>query len=268
MKIALAQMQSTSDLERNLRTMERLTASAASRGSKMVVFPEMAYFTGHSKECPAVARKFPELMETFASWARLYNVALLPGTLREPSPQNKQFNTLPAFGPDGKLLASYRKIFLFRATLPDRVYDESAYTESGCEPRVFHLDGICFGLSICYDLRFPELFRCLKKAGADLVFVPAAFTVPTGRAHWETLLKARAIENQMYVAAPGLVGRSGNGAQTYGHSLVVDPWGKVRPKAANRPTTLTFKYDPDHCASYRSQLDAWASRREDLFPIR
>jgi deaminated glutathione amidase len=268
MKIALVQMQSTGDLERNLRAMERLTAAAAARGSKMVVFPEMAYFTGHSKDCPPVVQKFAQLMDTFASWARLYKIALLPGSIREPSPAKKQYNTLAAFGPDGKLLAAYRKIFLFRATLTDRAYNESAYTEAGQQPCVFRLDGVCFGLSICYDLRFPELFRSLKKAGADLVFVPAAFTVPTGRAHWETLLRARAIENQMYVAAPGLVGRSGNGAQTYGHSLVVDPWGKVRPKAANRPTTLTFDYDPQSCANYRSQLDAWASRREDLFPIR
>ncbi len=267
MKIALIQMQSSANLSQNLKTMRSLCERAAKRGAELVSFPEMAYFTGHSKDCPAITARFGELSEVFADWARKLAVCLLPGTLREPSPSGKQYNTQLVFGPEGQTLARYRKIFLFRADLPDRKYDESQYTDAGDATVVFEYRKTCFGLSICYDLRFPELFRSLKKKGAELVFLPAAFTVPTGRAHWQTLLRARAIENQFYVAAPGLVGRSGNGALTYGHSLVVDPWGKVRHQVARKPSVLLFRYDSSHGASTRSQLDAWANRREDLFPI-
>lgn len=267
MRIALIQMRSAADLKRNLADMERSLGSAARRGARLVVFPEMAYFTAPLKDCAPVTGQFDELMQTFAGWAKRYGTALIPGSLREPSPEGRHFNTLPVFDSAGIEVARYRKIFLFKAKLPDREYDESAYTTAGKDPVTFTLEGIRFGATICYDLRFPELFRALKKRGAELILLPAAFTVPTGRAHWETLLRARAIENQLYIAAPGLAGRSGNGAATYGNSLVVDPWGRVRVRAAGKPTTLFFTFDPRHAVDCRGKVDAWASRREDLFPI-
>lgn len=267
MRIALVQMRSAADLQRNLDAMERSVATAARRGARLVVFPEMAYFTAPLKECAAVTRQFDALMEKFAGWAKQYGTALVPGSIREPSAEGRHFNTLPVFDATGIEVARYRKIFLFKAKLPDRDYDESAYTTPGKEAVTFTLDGIRFGATICYDLRFPELFRALKKRGADLILLPAAFTVPTGRAHWEALLRARAIENQIYIAAPGLAGRSGNGAATYGNSLVVDPWGRIRVRAAAKPTLLVFTFDPQHALDCRSKVDAWASRREDLFPI-
>ncbi len=267
MRIALVQMRSAADLKRNLDAMERSVATAARRGARLVVFPEMAYFTAPLQACAPVTAQFDRLMETFSGWAKKYGTALVPGSIREPSPGGRHFNTLPVFDAAGKETARYRKIFLFKAKLPDRVYDESAYTTPGQETITFTLDGIRFGAAICYDLRFPELFRALKKRGAELVLLPAAFTVPTGRAHWETLLRARAIENQIYIAAPGLAGRSGNGAATYGNSLVVDPWGRVRVRAAAKPTLLVFTFDPQHAVDCRGKVDAWASRREDLFPI-
>lgn len=267
MKIALIQMRSSADLKRNMAAMERATASAAARGARIVAFPEMAYFTGHSKDCPPVVAKYAEIVETFRSWARKHRICLLPGTVREPSPSGKQFNTLLALGPDGQTLAHYRKIFLFKADLIDRKYDESAYTDPGREVCVFEFEQARIGLSICYDVRFPELFRALKKRAADMVFLPAAFTVPTGRAHWETLLRARAIENQMMVLAPGLCGRSGNGAATFGNTLHIDAWGKVRGRVAGKPAILMAQWDAKIAHDCRTRLDAWSSRREDLFPI-
>lgn len=260
-------MQSLADLQTNLRKMESATERAAKQGSRLVVFPEMAYFSAPLADCKAITDRYAELTATFANWAKIYQLCLLPGTLREPATSGLHYNTLLAFDPQGKQIAQYRKIFLFKACLPDRTYHEGSYTEAGNQVAVFDFESIRFGLAICYDLRFPELFRSLKKKGAEVVFLPAAFTVPTGRAHWETLLRARAIENQFYVAAPGLSGRSGNGAHTYGHSLVVDAWGKVRACAANRATTITFRYEHGHASDCRSKVDAWASRREDFFPI-
>ncbi len=267
MKIALVQMRSVANLDRNLAAMERTVELSARRGARLVVFPEMAYFSAPLKECAKITARFDALMARFSNWAKKYGTAIAPGTLREPAPEGKHYNTLPVFDAQGKETARYRKIFLFKAKLPDRAYDESAYTVPGREPVTFELEGIRFGASICYDLRFPELFRSLKKRGAEFVLLPAAFTVPTGRAHWETLLRARAIENQIYIAAPGLAGRSGNGAATYGNSLVVDPWGKVRVRAGTKPTVLSLTFDPQHALDCRGKVDAWASRRDDLFPI-
>jgi nitrilase len=195
----------------------------------------------------------------------------LPGSLREPAPKGENaeryYNTLPAIGPDGKLLASYRKVFLFRANLPDRSYFEGQHCEAGDTPTTFVADGVTFGLTICYDLRFPELFRALRKRGAQAIVLPASFTVPTGTAHWEILLRARAIENQVFLLAPAQTGENGDRAATYGHSLVVGPWGD---KLAERPSgegTLFADVDPARIAEAASRVDAWQSRREDLFPI-
>ncbi len=232
----------------------------------MVVFPEMAYFSAPLKACPPVTSRFAALCREFGEWAKALGIYLLPGSLREPASAGRHFNTLPVFGPDGNEVTRYRKVFLFKARLPDRSYDESHYTDAGGEVTTFTAEGICFGLAICYDLRFPELFRSLKKRGAQVVFLPSAFTVPTGKAHWEALTRARAIENQFTLAAPGLTGTSGNGAKTYGHSIVVDAWGKVRALADTKPRTLFLQYDAKHGEDCRSRVDPWASRRDDLFP--
>ncbi len=267
MRISLVQSSSPANLEGNLAKMERAVKEASLRGSEVVAFPEMAYFSAARAEAKAVVREYPALMQLFGSWAAKYQVCLLPGTLREPAPRGLCYNTLPVFDPKGELIAQYRKIFLFRARLGSRSYDESEHTAAGNLVSTFLFRGVTFGLAICYDLRFPELFRSLKKKGAEAVFLPSAFTVPTGKAHWETLLRARAIENQVYVAAPGQCGRSGSGNLTYGHSLVVDPWGKVVARSLSQPTILHFSFKKRLAEECALKLDPWRSRREDLFPI-
>lgn len=260
-------MRSLSDLDANLRTMRKTAEAATKRGARIVVFPEMAYFSGPTTDCKAITARYEELKALFANWAAELSICLIPGSLREPAPNGLHYNTSLAFDPGGKELATYRKIFLFNARLPDRTYNESAYTEAGNQVQVFDFEGVRFGLAICYDLRFPELFRALKKRGAQVVFLPSAFTVPSGKAHWQTLLRARAIENQFYMVAPGLSGKSGNGAHTYGNSLVVDTWGTVRAKAKKQSCVLSFRFELEHVAACRSKIDSWASRREDYFPI-
>jgi predicted amidohydrolase len=247
--------------------MESAVKVASQGGSEILVFPEMAYFSAPAAQAKTTVKDFSRLMELFASWASKYKVCLLPGSLREPGPRGLCYNTLPVFSPNGELLAKYRKILLFRARLGAKSYDESASTAAGREAITFRFRDVTFGLAICYDLRFPELFRTLKKKGAEAVFLPSAFTVPTGKAHWETLLRARAIENQLFVAAPGQCGRSGNGSLTYGHSLVVDPWGKVAVRSQSRPKALSFHFKKALAGECALKLDPWRSRREDLFPI-
>lgn len=268
MKLALAQMNSTADLEKNLATMETLTRQAAEGGAEIIVFPEMAYLSGNSATWRPVVPRFGELVDRFAEQARRYQIALMPGTLREPAPQpDRHFNTLLFLDAAGNTLGSYRKIFLFQANLPHKKYFEGKYTEAGCETKVVEWKGLRWGLSICYDLRFPELFRALRKKGADVFLLPAAFTVPTGEAHWETLVRARAIENQVYMVAPGLVGVNGENLPNYGHSLGVDPWGTVLADLEDREGLVIVDIQSERISEARAKVDAWACVRSDIFPL-
>ncbi|MBY0372244.1 carbon-nitrogen hydrolase family protein [bacterium] len=214
-----------------------------------------------------MAGSVPALTQLFAGWARHYRTAIVPGSLREPAKGGRFYNTAIAFSADGKELARYRKIHLFQATLPDRKYREADYAAAGKELCVFDCKGFRIGLAICYDLRFPELFRGLRGQGAQAVLLPSAFTVPTGKAHWESLLRARAIENQIYLAAPALTGTSGNGAKTYGHSLAIDSWGKILRQLRREPGLVSFELSKAEIQGCASKVDSWASRRRDLFPL-
>jgi predicted amidohydrolase len=190
--------------------------------------------------------------------------------LREPVARggHRFSNTLPVFDATGKKIASYRKIFLFRANLPDdRVYEEKTHTDPGGEVVTLTLGGLTLGLSICFDLRFPELYRSLRRRGAQLFLVPSAFTVPTGKAHWETLLRARAIENQAFVAAPAQTGLVGEGKATHGHSLVLSPWGEKLAELPAGEGVLIADIDTTLIAEAESRVAAWSSRRDDLFPL-
>ena len=266
MLIALAQMPSQADLATNLRRMEKYTAQAARRKARLIAFPEMAYFSGPREDAKASSALFPALHAFFSGLARKYNVGLLPGSVREPGRGRKFFNTALAFDAQGREIARYRKIHLFEATLPDRKYQEARDAAAGDAPCMFEFEDLRVGLAICFDLRFAELFRALRAEGADLVLVPSAFTVPTGKAHWEVLLRARAIENQVYLGAPALVGTSGSGAEHYGDTLAVDPWGKVLGRRKKGAGLVFFRYDPTFVKICRKQIDCGKSRRHDVFP--
>lgn len=267
LKLSVAQTQSSSDIDGNLAVMKLFCEKAKAENSKAIFFPEMAYLTGSSLENRRSAERYQELSGMFSQWAREYQLFVSPGSLRSVSKGGKAFNHLVVFGPDGKLIAEYKKIFLFKANLPDRRYDESEMYDAGKELVVFEMGGLKVGLSICFDLRFPEMFRSLRRRGADVILVPSAFTVPTGEAHWEVLLRARAIENQCFVVAPSLTGESGDGSKKYGHSLVVDPWGEVLFDLGDSVGLRTIDIDVKRIESARKKVDTWSSLRTDLFPI-
>ncbi len=272
MKIALVQMRSSSDLETNLAVMRRQVEKAKQLGADLVVFPEVAYFTGRPELSTQIGPEFPRLKRVFSGWAKEIGIHLIPGTVREPlalqtSTKASHANLMMAFGPDGSVNCEYRKIFLFKAKLPDRAYDETDFFLPGSNVITAEIAGVRVGFTICFDLRFPELFRALKKRGAQVILVPAAFTAETGRVHWEVLLRARAIENQCYIVAPGLVGTAGDGSAKHGHSLVVDPWGNVILDMGQSEDTQVVEIAIQEISNAGKKIDVWGSRREDLFPI-
>lgn len=268
MKIAIAQTIAHADLEKNFKTIEDFTRAAKSQGAELICFPEMAYFSGKKKDWLPIATNFQTILDRFCQLAKTFEMGLIPGTLREPSHDSEKFyNTLPMIDSSGKLLARYRKIFLYKAVLPDKTYDETQYSNPGNEPVTINWKGICFGLAICFDLRFPELFRALKKRGAQITILPSAFTVPTGEAHWEVLIRARAIENQFFMLAPGLTGTSGDETTKYGHSLIVAPWGQVKAQIPTEEGFIIVDIDLNEIGTAENKVPAWNCRREELFQI-
>ncbi len=229
LRAACVQMCSGDDRERNLATAERLIEAAAAESAHLVVLPENFSFMGASDAARRAAAESPEqswVLGFLCEQAERHHLHIVGGSLllRQAGSERLR-NACPVCSPDGRLLAIYDKMHLFDVDLGAEAYRESATIAAGEAPVSVDLDGWSLGLSICYDLRFPELYR--RYAGCQLLSVPAAFTVPTGRAHWEVLLRARAIENQAYVLAAAQAGTHPGGRRTWGHSMIVDPWGEV-----------------------------------------
>lgn len=246
MKIAVVQMQSGAVIEENLKKMESFCEKAKLEKADLIVFPEMAYWSGKKDQLFEVVQEYPQILSRVESWARKYKMGIIPGTLREPHLQehDRFFNTLIFFDENGNQLAKYRKIFRFKARLPHHHYDETRWCEAGKSAVTCDFKGFKLGFTICFDLRFPELFRVLRNQGARVFIIPSAFTVPTGQAHWEILLRARAIENQAYVIASDQTLISGEGLEQYGHSLSVGPWGEILTRMGTEEGMVTFKLDP------------------------
>jgi predicted amidohydrolase len=234
-RVAVAQMNSTADVEANLASAERLVAEAAGQGARFVGLPEnFAFLRSEGEPVPEPQDLDGPWVSRMAAAARRHAVMLLLGSLPERIPGDRRvFNTSVLLGPDGRRLASYRKIHLFDIDLPGLEHlKESRAVRPGEEPVVAETDIGRIGLTICYDLRFPELYRRLTREGARILAVPSAFTDRTGRDHWEVLLRARAIENLAFVLAPAQWGAHGRGRASWGHALVVDPWGTVLAEVA------------------------------------
>ena len=238
MKIAAVQMVSTPSVETNLAAARRLVGSAAASGAALVVLPEYFCFMGKSdRDKLQVAEPAGEgpIQRMLADTAREHGVWLIGGTLpiaidataTSAAAPDRVMNANLVFSPRGELAARYDKMHLFAYDNGRERYDEARTLQAGRTPVAFDAGGWRVGLSVCYDLRFPELYRKLARPPCDLLSVPSAFTYPTGSAHWEVLLRARAIENQCYVVAAAQGGTHENGRRTFGHSLVVDPWGEV-----------------------------------------
>lgn len=266
--VAAIQLSSQADVGKNLDRAASLIGEAARGGAKVVLLPEnFAYLGGDEAGKRAVAEDVGPaaggpIVRRLSEAARAHGVHVLAGGMAERSGDpDRPFNTLAVFSPDGGVRAAYRKIHLFDVDLAERSYRESAATTPGTEPAVIEAAGVRVGLSICYDLRFPELYRALAARGADVLVVPAAFTVTTGKDHWHVLLRARAIESQAYVVAAAQWGKHPGGRTTYGKSLIVDPWGEVIAQASEGEGVIAAPIDLGYLARVRESLPSLRHRR-------
>jgi predicted amidohydrolase len=254
---AAIQLCAGSDKAANLAKAADMVRAAAERGARLIVLPEVFAWRGARASERDAAEPIPgPITERLSALARECGVVLVGGSLLEHVPgEAKVYNTCTVFDATGALLGTYRKVHLFDVDIPDQVCVRESETRlHGSETVTVSTDCGRLGLSVCYDLRFPELYRRLVGAGAEIVCVPSAFTFPTGAAHWEVLLRARAIENQVYVIAPNQIGRSPSGVIDYGHSLIVDPWGTPIARAAAAETTIVAEIDRDYLARVRREL--------------
>ena len=262
MRAAVVQLNSTNDKARNLDTTERLVRAAAADRAELVGLPEKWNLLAAGEELVAGAEPLdgPSLSAARA-WARELGIHLLAGSVAERGSAGKTFNTSVLIGPDGEDVATYRKIHMFDVDVEGVSYRESEYEEPGEEIVTAPLADSTVGLSVCYDLRFPELYRILAVRGARLITVPSAFTLATGRDHWEVLLRARAIENQAFVLAPNQVGEAQPHFSSYGHSSIVDPWGVVLATAPGEECFVAADLDFSAQDRTRDSLPSLANRR-------
>jgi deaminated glutathione amidase len=266
MKIGLVQMNSRQDKAANLAAAGEGIERLAYQGVDLVLLPEMFNHLGSDPQNAAAAEEIPGPSTEWAQeQARDKGVFIHCGSVIERR-DGGNFNTSVVFDRQGNEVARYSKLHLFDIVLPDgTTYLESEAIRPGDRIAVFDCDGVIAGLAICYDLRFPELFRALADSGAELFLLPAAFTVPTGMYHWEPLIRARAIENGCYMAACGQWGTWARGKQCYGHSLVADPWGTVIAQCREGVDTLAVELDMAYLRSVRERMPVLKHRRRDLF---
>jgi predicted amidohydrolase len=261
---AAIQMLASPDKEANLKEAEARVREAAARGAKVVALPEVFNWRGDQKEERKNAEPIPgPTTNLMLRLARELGIYLLAGSILEEIPgSSKAYNTSLFFDPKGNLLACYRKIHLFDVDIERGVSTmESETRQPGQEIVVAETEFCPMGLTICYDLRFPELYRALVAKSARVIFVPSAFTALTGEAHWEPLLRARAIENQVYIAAPDQIGRNPKSFATYGNSMIVDPWGRVLARASDHPCIILAEIDLDYLAKVRVELPSLLHRK-------
>jgi predicted amidohydrolase len=238
MRVAVIQLSSQDDVAANLSRVRALVAEAARSGAELVALPENFAFMGEETKKRELAEPTDEtpgpITRAILETARERKVWIVAGGMPEASGDaERPYNTSLLVSPEGKVAARYRKMHLFDVDLPDGTkLLESNATKSGAGPVIAEVGAVKLGMTICYDVRFPELYRFLMNAGARVITVPAAFTVTTGKDHWHVLLRARAIENQVFVLAPAQHGKHPKGRATYGKSLIVDPWGDVLAQAA------------------------------------
>jgi predicted amidohydrolase len=267
-RVAAVQLTSTADRERNLATADRLTRAAAAAGAELVVLPEKWPLLGSSEETAAGAEPFDGPALTWArAAARELGIDLVAGSFSERVPDSdKNANTSVHVGPDGEVQAVYRKVHMFDVEVGGRTYRESEHEAPGDELVTSEsADGVELGLTVCYDLRFPELYRILAVRGARILTVPAAFTLATTRDHWEVLLRARAIEDQAFVVAANQIGEHAPGLRSGGRSMIVDPWGVVLAQAPDSETFVTADLDLERQAEIRRTLPSLANRRPSAY---
>lgn len=267
LRLAVVQMNSGEDKAANLEQALRLIDEAAGKGANFVALPENFNFLGRGELVRANAEPIPgPTIEQLADRARRHGIWVHGGSIPERIPGEERYcNTSVVLDPAGRIVARYRKIHLFDVEAGGRVYRESAAVAPGDEVVAFDSPWGRMGLCICYDLRFGELHRALALAGAQVIFQPAAFTLYTGKDHWEVLLRARAIENQVYVAAPAQIFQHPPGNACFGSAMIVDPWGTVIARAPERVGTVVAEIDFEWLREVRARLPALQHRRPDVY---
>ncbi|MFI4991288.1 MAG: carbon-nitrogen hydrolase family protein [Solirubrobacterales bacterium] len=268
MKAAAVQLNAGADSAANLTVAERLVRAAAADGAELIVLPEKWTAMGSDEQLRAAAEPLDGRSISWArSLARELAVELIAGSIVERMPDRQKLaNTSVHVGPDGELKAVYRKIHMFDVEVGGRSYRESDLEQPGEEVVLSETaDGLGLGMSICYDLRFPELFRILAVRGARVFPLPAAFTLATTRDHWETLLRARAIENQAFVVAANQIGEHPGGNRSGGRSMIVDPWGIVLAQAPDGEGHAIAELDLERQREIRAQLPSLANRRAEAY---
>jgi deaminated glutathione amidase len=265
LRAAVIQLNSNDDKARNVAAAERLVRDAAADGAELVALPEKWNLLAAGEELQAGAEPLDGPTLTAArGWARELGIHLLAGSIAEQG-AGKAFNTSVLIGPGGEDLAVYRKIHMFDVDVGGVAYRESEHEEAGADIATASLAGLVAGLTVCYDLRFPELYRILALRGAELITVPSAFTAVTGRDHWEVLLRARAIENQVFVLAPNQVGKAPPHFDSYGRSSIVDPWGAVLAAAGDAECFVAADLDLAAQQQVRESLPSLANRRPEAY---
>jgi predicted amidohydrolase len=265
LRAAVIQLNSNEDKARNLAAAERLVREAAADGAELVALPEKWNLLAAGEALLAGAEPLDgPTLSAAREWARELGIHLLAGSIAEQG-AGKAFNTSVLIGPGGEDLAVYRKIHMFDVDVGGVSYRESEHEEAGAEVATASLGDLVAGLTVCYDLRFPELYRILALRGAELITVPSAFTSVTGRDHWEVLLRARAIENQVFVLAPNQFGKAPPHFDSYGRSSIVDPWGVVLATAEDGECFVAADLDLGAQQEVRESLPSLANRRPGVY---
>jgi len=244
LKVALLQFCAGPDKSANLSKALGLSQEALDRGAKFILLPEVFNFRGDTRNKELLLRATERIpgptTEAFTAIAKKHKAAFLLGSILEKAPRGLSYNTSVAIGSRGEIAAKYRKIHLFDARIGDKIVREADCFLAGRQPVTVSMEGFSVGLSICYDLRFPGLYQDYARRGVEIITVPSCFTRKTGEAHWEALLRARAIENLSYVLAPNQTGTDARGMQAYGHSMIISPWGEVMARAGGDTQEIIY----------------------------
>jgi predicted amidohydrolase len=268
MRAAAVQLNSNNEKDRNLEAAARLVRDAARDGAELVALPEKWNLLGDAEDLIAGAEELERgpSLQAARGWARELGIALLAGSIAERvEGEERLFNSSALIDANGEIVAVYRKIHMFDVEVGGTTYRESAHEQPGGEIVTAAAAGVELGLTVCYDLRFPELYRILAIRGARLITVPSAFTLVTGRDHWEVLLRARAIENQVFVLAPNQVGEAPPHYSSYGRSAIVDPWGSVLAEAPDEECFVAADLDLAEQERIRGSLPSLANRRPEAY---
>ncbi|SHH03021.1 Predicted amidohydrolase [Anaerosphaera aminiphila DSM 21120] len=262
--IGVVQMQSTASKEENLKNIEKYALEAIEKGVDLISFPENVNYSGEEFESE---RLDGNTFQLFSKLAKENKVYIHGGSISEDNGTKRPYNTTMFFDRDGNMIEKYRKLHMFDVDIADGpAYKESDSKTPGDEIVTVETELCKMGLSICYDIRFPELYRILALEGAKVIFTPANFVMNTGKDHWESILRARAIENTVYIVASAQMGQQPTYV-AYGKSMVIDPWGDVIAKSSDKPGVIVAEIDLDYLDKVRSQVPSLKNRRGDVYKL-